>query len=202
MAYVVGLTATDGCLYTGLRKLNFKSEDRDLVETYLGLLGRTNRIKEQTTRDGNVVYFTEFHDSKLYEWFLAVGLTPRKSLTIGPLAVPDAQLAHFLRGHLDGDGSVMAYDYPGTGKARGRTYRTLITRLLSGSKAHVEWLRDRIQDEYGIRGVLGRGTRVWTLTFAKQASLRLLPHLYPSERVPCLERKRATWDNFLEGYRA
>jgi hypothetical protein len=50
MAYLVGLTATDGCLYTGLRKINFKSGDRNLVETYLRLLGRTNRVKTQRTK--------------------------------------------------------------------------------------------------------------------------------------------------------
>jgi hypothetical protein len=73
MAYIVGLTATDGCLHTGVRKINFKSMDRDLVATYLRLLGRTNRIKEQLTRTGNIAYFTEFHDSRLYEWFRSVG---------------------------------------------------------------------------------------------------------------------------------
>jgi len=81
MAYIVGLTATDGCLFTGRRKINFKSEDRQLVETYLAVLGRTNRVKQAKTRAGGIVYFTEFHDSKLYEWFQSVGLTPRKSLT-------------------------------------------------------------------------------------------------------------------------
>ena len=74
MAYIVGLTATDGCLFTGRRKINFKSEDRQLVETYLNVLGRTNRVKQARTRTGGVVYFTEFHDSKLYEWFRSVGL--------------------------------------------------------------------------------------------------------------------------------
>ncbi len=49
MAYVVGLTATDGCLVTGRRAINFKSGDRELVETYLRLLGRTNpaRIRKR-----------------------------------------------------------------------------------------------------------------------------------------------------------
>src|SRR5947207_13620624 len=31
MAYVVGLTATDGCLITGRRRIDFKSGDRQLV---------------------------------------------------------------------------------------------------------------------------------------------------------------------------
>src|SRR5437870_11442771 len=29
MAYIVGLTATDGCLFTGRRAINFKSGDRE-----------------------------------------------------------------------------------------------------------------------------------------------------------------------------
>src|SRR5881296_1891104 len=45
MAYIVGLTATDGCLVSGRRAINFKSRDRDLVETYLRVLGRTNAIQ-------------------------------------------------------------------------------------------------------------------------------------------------------------
>ena len=60
MAYIVGLTATDGCLFTGIRKINFKSEDRQLVETYLSVLGRTNRVKHAKTRTGGIVSFTEF----------------------------------------------------------------------------------------------------------------------------------------------
>src|SRR5207247_1578750 len=56
MAYIVGLTATDGCLITGRRAINFKSGDRQLVETYLGLLGRKNRVKSHRTKKGGVVY--------------------------------------------------------------------------------------------------------------------------------------------------
>jgi hypothetical protein len=93
MAYVVGLTATDGWLLTGRRVVNFKSEDRQFVETYLSVLGRTNRIrKEKTHKPGGVVYTTQFGDSRLYRWFESVGLMPRKSLRLGAIAVPDAFL--------------------------------------------------------------------------------------------------------------
>src|SRR5437762_9023156 len=49
MAYVVGFTATDGCLITGRRRIDFKSADRQRVETYLSTLGRTNRIRTEKT---------------------------------------------------------------------------------------------------------------------------------------------------------
>jgi len=105
MAYLVGLTATDGCLITGRRAINFKSGDRQLVEMYLRLLGRKNRVKSHPTANGGVAYFRQFHDSRLYEWFKSVGLTPRKSLTIGALSVRAGLFIALTRGLLDGDGS-------------------------------------------------------------------------------------------------
>lgn len=119
MAYVVGLTATDGCLITGRRQMNFKSADRDLVALYLQTLGRTNRIGEESTRNGGLAYKTQFADASLYEWFRSVGLMPRKSLVLGALSVPDAWLAHLVRGLLDGDGSILNFSYEGSGKAHG-----------------------------------------------------------------------------------
>ena len=104
MAYIVGLTATDGCLITGRRVINFKSCDRDLVETYLAVLGRTNQVRLERTVSGGVVYTAQFHDAALYEWFRSAGLSPRKSLTMGSLAVPAGNLLPLARGLLDGDG--------------------------------------------------------------------------------------------------
>ena len=48
----------------------------------------------------------EHKDTRLYGWFQAIGLTPRKSLTLGAIDVPDEFLAPLVRGFLDGDGSV------------------------------------------------------------------------------------------------
>src|SRR5438128_2173198 len=140
MAYIVGLTATDGWLTFGRRRsINFKSEDFELVSRYLALLGRTNTIGVELTRDGNVVYHIQFGDARLYEWFRSVGLMPRKSLVLGAIDVPDSNVSHLVRGLLDGDGSILNYMYQGTGKARG-TYEALRTVFNSASRAHVEWL--------------------------------------------------------------
>jgi len=53
MAYVVGLIATDGCLITGRRRIDFCSSDRQLAETYLGCLGRDpSQIRVERTAPG------------------------------------------------------------------------------------------------------------------------------------------------------
>lgn len=205
MAYIVGLTATDGCLITGRRAINFKSGDRQLVETYLRLLGRTNRVKSHPTETGGTAYYTQFHDSRLYEWFRSVGLSPRKSLTIGAIPVPDDFLLPLIRGLLDGDGSVINKVYRAdTARRDAYFWEYLTTSFASASKAHLEWLRTRIRDATGHLGVLSelkvtetRPNRkpFYLLRFGKRSSLVLLPLIYPVN-APCLERKRATWTEY------
>jgi hypothetical protein len=144
MAYLVGLTATDGCLYSGTRKINFKSNDRELVATYLRLLGRTNRIKEAPTRTGGTVYFAEFGDTRLYRWFESIGLTPRKSLTLGPIDVPDTCLMALARGLFDGDGTIQNFIHRPTPRTQpAYRYERLWVYFASASRPHLSgWRRE------------------------------------------------------------
>ncbi len=207
MAYLVGLTATDGCLVTGRRAINFKSGDRQLVETYLGLLGRTNQVKSQTTRTGGAAYYTEFHDSRLYEWFRSVGLTPRKSLTIGALSVPDEFFLPLARGLLDGDGSIINKTYRADTRGRSDYYwEYLITSFNSASELHLLWLRAVLTRIYALKGSLQKSTTsagnpYFELRYGKGASSILLPLLYPAG-APCLERKRRIWRAYVSRHRA
>jgi hypothetical protein len=143
-AYAIGLAATDGCLSSDGRHINFKSNDEALVATFLSCLGRSNKIQLQKTQLG-CAYFTQFSDVGLYRCLLDVGLTPRKSLTLGPLRVPEKFVVALARGLLDGDGSVMLYEYAGTGKAKGRTYLALRAQFISASRRHIDWLQIRIE---------------------------------------------------------
>lgn len=202
MAYVVGLTATDGWLASARRQISFKSRDRDLVVTYLALLGRSNTVGVERTRGGALAYRTQFGDADLYDWLVSIGLASRKSLTLGGINVPPEQLPHLVRGLLDGDGSILSYRYEGTGKARG-SYEALTTCFVSASRAHIDWLREQLHISIGIWGSIGshrpasRRHYIYRLAYAKRESERLLPRLYSDRGVPCLQRKRAIWDAYL-----
>jgi len=205
MAYIVGLTATDGCLVTGRRAINFKSGDRPLVETYLRLLGRKNRVKSQPTETGGVAFYTQFHDSALYEWFRSVGLTPRKSLTIGGLEVPHDFFMPVARGLLDGDGTLLNKVYRAdTGRRNDYYWEYLITRFLSASRAHLAWVQSEIAQATGQLGTIAEVKRknplpnrhpFYELEYGKRSSIVLLPLIYPAN-APCLERKRAIWVDY------
>jgi hypothetical protein len=203
MAYIVGLTATDGCLISGRRVINFKSEDRQLVETYLAVLGRANRIRTVKTRTGGVVYVTQFHDSRLYRWFLSVGLTPRKSLTLGAIPVPDHFFASLARGLMDGDGSVGNFVHaPTRKKYPAYRYERLTVSFHSASRAHIDWLRDRLLLIAGTRGYVGTSRRVgrhdmYGLRYGKAAAIRLLTVFYSDPNSPRLIRKWKIWDDYV-----
>ena len=196
LAYAVGLIATDGNLSPSGRHISVSSAEREVLETFLRCVGRTAKIGKVKGGYGGGGLRVQIGDVGLYRWLQTIGLTPRKSLTLGSLQVPDALLSHLLRGLLDGDGSIIDCTYEGTGNAAGHRYRTLLVRFNSASSAHAEWVRQRILEQFGLRGGLWCEDGMYQLTYAKRASRRLLPLLYPALDVPCLARKRDVWRKF------
>jgi hypothetical protein len=197
IAYGVGLIATDGNLSPSGRHVSVSSAERVMLDTFLDCVDRRAKIGTVNGGYGSRGLRVQIGDVGLYRWLQSIGLTPRKSLTLGAISLPDDLLPHLLRGLLDGDGSVLDVTYDGTGKAQGRRYRTLVVRFNSASRAHVTWLRERIASRFGLSGGLGYEDGMYQLSYAKRASLRLLPLLYPDRGVPCLERKREVWARFV-----
>lgn len=199
MAYLVGLMATDGCLISDRRHLNFKSEDEQLVRTFLRCLGREPVYQRAIGRTGNIHYVAQFSDVRFWRWLGSIGLMPRKSLVLGPLSIPDELIFDCARGLLDGDGSIKHYWYDGGGKAAGHRYEAIATCFVSASRPHLEWLRDALCRLAGITGGLclsDRESGCWALRYSIGESTRLLPLLYRSPEVPKLERKWATWSAY------
>ncbi len=201
MAYIVGLTATDGCLTPGSHAIAFTSTDRQLVETYRQLLGRANKIGSQRTRTGSIAYRVQFKDARLYGWFESVGVTPRKSLTLDAIDVPDEFLAPLVRGLLDGDGSISNGVWKAdTTRRSDYYYEWLRTRFASASPPHLQWLKERLHRELTLRGWiwqdLTRGNGMGWLSYGKHDSIKLLRWLYSDPSAACLLRKRAIWDSY------
>lgn len=202
MAYVVGLLATDGCLSSDRRHIILTSRDRELVETFLSCLGRPIRYTVGRTRRGKPAYYAQFSDVAFYDWLLARGLTPRKSLTLGPIDVPDAYLIPLARGLLDGDGSVSVFrNRPTRAKYPEYEYERLWVFFLSASRTHIDWLRSRLEESLGLNGYVERIVRkkrhdLFRLKYGKRESIILLRLLYSDADAPCLDRKRRKWIDY------
>jgi len=202
MAYVVGLLATDGCLSSDRRHIILTSRDQALVETFLACLGRPIKYTVGRTRRGKRAYYAQFSDVLFYDWLLARGLTPRKSLTLGAIDVPNAYLISLARGLLDGDGSVCVFrNKPTRAKYPNYEYERLWVLFLSASRAHIDWLQGRLRESFGLEGYVERIVRkkrhdLFRLKYGKRESLVLLPLLYSDQDAPCLDRKRRKWFDY------
>lgn len=144
MAYVLGYFTADGCLREYKRKvvpthysLNFSSKDRDLLEQVAPLLGDAPIRK--TSPQGNTIWYLDVPSRELGRDLLALGLRPRKSLTLKKVTVDSAYFWHFLRGYMDGDGTVCLL--------KGGSY--IILGFCSGSKPLLSTLPFR-SPEYSI----------------------------------------------------
>lgn len=203
LAYAVGLIATDGCLVTGRKCIQFGSEDRELVELLLNCLDRPAHIREERTRIGSRYFRTQFGDARFYEWLRSIGIGPRKSLTLGGIAVPDKHLSALVRGLLDGDGSIGNHRYQAdTGGRAGYVWEYFWVAFATSSESHAAWLRGRIEGSFGVRGSIGRAVvggkaPAFQLRYGKRASEALLAALYADPHAPALTRKRAIWLEYL-----
>jgi hypothetical protein len=202
IAWTVGLMATDGNL-SRRHALSITSKDRDLLDTVKDCLGLTNALGVTTNGRGGRYWKLQWRDRRFYEWLTVVGLTPAKSLTLGPLAVPDEFFADFLRGCLDGDGSILVYtDRSHTAKNPRYIYERLYVSLVSASRPFIDWMASTLRRLLGARSAVHlkskpAGAPVYVLRFAKKASIQVLRWIYYKPAVPCLARKHARAISFL-----
>ena len=189
-AYALGLIASDGNLSPDGRHIAFISTDSQLIDTFKRCLDLENKITLKkgggySKGKGKKCYVLQFGDIKLYNFLTDIGLGPNKSKTIGPLLIPPAYLADFLRGLVDGDGSIGYFMHPESKKKQFRI------RITSASRRFLEWLRNRLAIRLGVKGSIESVPRAFQLNYYKNDSRKIARFIYYSEDVPCLERKLA-----------
>lgn len=175
--YFVGLIAADGCLSTDRSNINLTSKDRE----HLGLVKRTlqipNRIGRKLSGAGRISYAIQMRNRDLYRFLLEVGLTPRKSLTLGSLRIPMSYFPEFLRGVIDGDGCIRTWIHSHNGK------RQWALQITSASPAFSWWLKSMIEEVFCVRGRLhvreqAQRHPVYIVKFGKLAAQVILRACY------------------------
>lgn len=196
-AYAIGLLTTDGNLSPDGRHINFTTKDREQAVTFKKCFGIYNKIgrKARGYQKEKKYFCVQFGDVGFYRFLLDIGLTPRKSKTLGALEIPKKYFFDFLRGHMDGDGTFYSYWDP-----RWRSSFMFYTVFISASRPHVFWLQHMIFDLVGIKGHMTKSASdsVYNLKYAKAESLKLLPKLYYNAEVVCLPRKRRKIEKALK----
>ena len=186
-AYAIGLLTTDGNLSTNKKYITLVSNDLAQIENFKKCLNLQNKIGRHVSGSSKKIGFRiQFGDVNFYKFLLNIGLTPKKSKTIGSVNVPDKYFFDFLRGHFDGDGSFHSY-----WDKRWRSSFMFYTYFYSASKKHILWLRREIKKQISINGYITKPktTSVYALRYAKSESLKLLLKIYGLKSAVCLSRK-------------
>jgi hypothetical protein len=136
LAYLTGLIASDGYLSKDTQRISLSSNDDELIQFAAKRLPLPRIHVHKTT--SNISLYSTWPN--LYNFLLSIGITPRKSLTIGRLAIPDEFFFDFMRGEIDGDGYV--------GYHKGKFPEI---RIYSGSKVYLDWIAETLLRLKGIR---------------------------------------------------
>ena len=205
LAYAVGMITTDGNLSSDKRHISITSTDKELLQTIKWCLNKFNPVSlnPPSSIGKKIAYRLQFSDVKLYRWLEKIGLHPNKSLTIGPLKINRKYFRDFLRGHLDGDGSIVHYlDKYLTPLNPKYIYNRLFVYFISGSKPHIEWLRNEIVKAKKIHGSFNPRKNksdypTYVLKFSTKEAKVLLNWIYYKPALPCLNRKFRIAEPFL-----
>ena len=188
-AYAIGLLATDGNLSKDGRHILFTSKDKDLPPLFNKCLDIENKITKKA-RGGSKIkkyYVVQFSDRNFYEYLVKIGITPKKSKTIERVSVPRKYFRDFLRGCIDGDGSISIFNHPES------KHKQLKVRLASASQNFLLWIHKNIRNTLKTKGGYiwkDNNKNVYTLSYAKEDGGKILLFVYYSSSVPCLKRKR------------
>ena len=139
------------------------------------------------------------HQFWLCNWLLKIGLTPNKSLSIEKIDIDYKYFPDFLRGNIDGDGSIIYYkDKYHTLINTNYVYDRLFVYFLSASKKYILWIQKTIQTIIKISGSVQtkglsknakRDRQMYLLKFSTKEAKILLNYVYYKKNLPYLKRK-------------
>ena len=200
MAWVLGYIWADGSVVTSnLNKLNLQciEEDRELIDRIYTLLDCHQKILRLPPKEmigyGGKRYMCKskvnlhIGSKEMIKDLVGLGVVPNKSaLNLAMPDVPIEMLSHFVRGYLDGDGSVYVKENDSGSKS--------VQVFFYGGKRFMRDLRDKLVDLLDLRrnGVILSGkSGLRKVVWSSRRDVKILyKWLYPNEKVPCLNRKR------------
>ena len=197
MAYVLGYLWADGTVTEKSIAIECNDSDQDIIYWIRDQFKSNHKIKyrKRITPSGyeakmcSCSFASTAMVRDLHELHGMESAKSRKDLPWPK--VPDDMLPHFVRGNLDGDGSINILE---RSRVDGPCFKCSF--ILLGTKCWLDGLSDQICSITGLekpnlcRLVTSNGL-LHQIYLGKKSDLRTLYHwVYPSEDIFCLERKR------------
>ena len=208
-AWLIGILWTDGYIVAE-NSFGIKLKDMQLLEEIKHRLGTDIKTKIYKNKDteGEYGYFS-IANKHIADRLRSIGMHQNKTFTIQyPLGMPDNLFGSFLRGVIDGDGSVYIPK-----NRNGQKVKDCRLFFVTASKEFAMQMIDKlnnigiktslnIREKYLKSGKLckqWKGSNLWKIQILEIESLRRSYEImYPNSEVPCLHRKRDPFREFYE----
>lgn len=193
MAYVLGWIYSDGNLSQNGTNFKITSIDKDILILINSLMKSDYPIKNYKTKEGKDYYVLYFCYKYMYNDLLKLGLFPNKSKTISLPEVPDNYFFHFLRGIIEGDGSIYVENL----KYKNKQYNILRTSIISGSYKFLNQLQLKISKLIQLKPKnIYKNHTAYNIRYSQKESKILLKKLYENAKNNFLQRKYNIWQRW------
>lgn len=195
MSYILGFIAADGniCHSGRAHTLYIASDDEDIIEKIKRVLNYCGPIYQKSRFNGKTSHSLRICDQIIFNDLKKLGIAERKSLSLFP-KVRKAFVADFLRGFLDGDGSVYLRNIKYPSK--------LAVVFYTASKSMAEFLHLNLKKILGNNNFSTIQSRItkyknpyYSISLGHKASCKLYSKLYRNTRL-YMDRK---YNKFIQG---
>lgn len=183
-AYIIGFIAADGNIYTKRSRLTITQHgnDRYLLEQIKSELKSERPIFERENGIHDIVITSR----EIVQDLLKIGLTDKKSLTLGRLNIPEEYMSHFVRGYFDGDGCACYFH------EKQNMEKPKLSISILGTEVFLKWIREAGNKQAGLpmNSVFKRkGKNIYQLSYNDGTALKFKEWVYKSSQIQ-LNRKR------------
>jgi hypothetical protein len=200
--YLLGVFLTDGCMKKD--RVCLSSKDKEWLEDIKNLICPSLPI----VKDGKNCYRIAIYNKEIRQWLTNNKCIPNKSLILEFPNIPEQYLPDFIRGCIDGDGSISHKQYKRYRNKNGKPYLFYSTHytLTSASKAFINEF-DKILQSKNIdhsiitskpgtkksiidgRQILHKNT-LYQITGGHRSAFHFLNWIYYPDHQISLKRKR------------
>jgi len=176
--YLVGLITSDGNLSKDGRHVDITSKEKGFLEFLIERFDIPNKVCIKNRGTDKEACRIQISNKNFYEFLKSIGLMPNKSLVISKIKVPGKYFIDFLRGIIDGDGSIRRWIHPAN------LHEQWSLRIYSGSEKFIIWLKYTVENYLNCNGRIHAEFKstwqnpVYTLKYGKMAAKVILRKCY------------------------
>lgn len=210
--YLLGSIITDGCIVSKkdkARRVSIDSKDVSWLNAIASLIDPNLK-----TRETQGAYRLDINSTELCEWLYKWNCGMRKSLTVTLPNIPTQYFADFIRGCVDGDGSISQCKYEKNKNNKTYQYTATTCYICGSSKLFMKALSNRL-NEFNFkhsfitinqsnstingRAIIAKNP-IYRISFSGKKAISFLQWCYYPGNKLSMQRKQLLINNFTSQF--